>query len=322
MALPDTYHAIVVDQQRQLAKLINSAGLAPTRKLYQKMLDEVERKLRKAGAGTFTHTQLRGSLAQIKLGLAGILRQMAGKVGEAAYEIGLHSARATLLDVAKLEKHYTGVLIPIPVLEAGRLHGIVVGETSSLMKVHETSMARYGVHLIGRMEGELGAAIASGDSHAEAIDRIQKVGDMEWWRAERIVRTELAYASSASQRAALHEQAGELEGDLWTRWNEHVSDTGAPLDDRVGVDSIAMHGQVAPPGGSFTQPPSTPTGEQVGESLVGETWEHPPNRPNDRSVLMPWRAHWGIPGWIWRGRRVPVTAAMAAKLSAAWFDDQ
>jgi hypothetical protein len=317
-ALPDEYRAIIVDQQVKLTRLVKDAGLGPVRQLYQGMLADLEKRLRTTPAGTMTHMQVRGMLAQVKIGLSGVLRQMAGRLGDAAYQVGIASARSMLQDVAKLEKIYTGALMPLPVLEAARLHGLAKDEASSLLRVHKESMARYGVEVVQRMEMSLAGSLASGETQAKAIDRVMQVGDMEWWRAERIVRTELAYASSATARRATNEQAAELDGDLWCRWSEHVSDDGVKLDDRVGVDSEALNGQVAPPGGVFVQPPRAPDGEAVGDSLVGKEWAHPPNRPNDRAVLAPWRFHWGIPGWVWRGRRVPVTERMVREANAKY----
>lgn len=317
-ALPEEYRAVILDQQRQLAKLVQQAGLGPVRKLYQQMLDDLERRLRRVPAGTMTHMQVRGMLAQVKIGLAGVLREMGGKLGDAAFEVGLASARHMLEDVAKLEKHYTGALMPLPVLETARLHGLVKDSTSSLLAAHTSSMARYGAELVNRFEMSLAGSVSTGESSQEAITKIMKLGDLEWWRGERIVRTELAFAASASARRANDEQAAELDGDLWSRWSEHVSDDGAPLDDRVGIDSEAMNGQVAPPGGMFTQPPRAPDGEAVSKTLVGREWSHPPNRPNDRAVLVPWRQHWGIPGWVWRGRRVPVTESMVRESNAKY----
>lgn len=316
MALPGVYRAIIQDQQRQLAELVRSAGVGPIRRMYEDMLEEVARALRQTASGTFTETQLRGMMAQLRLGMAGIVREMGGRLGDAAYRVGLAAARSSLENLALLERTFAGAFTQLPILEIARLRGLVADKTSSLLRFHRTSTARYGVHLIGRFELSLQAALATGKTGHEAIDAVMSTGEMEWWQAERIVRTELAYAGNASIKVANDRQAEELGGDLWSRWSEHVDDAGNPLDDRVGVDSEAMHGQVAPPGGVFTQPPRSPRGEAVQTSLVGRTWDHPPNRPNDRSVLTPWRAHWEIPGWIWEnGRRVPVTQAMADAFS-------
>lgn len=317
--LPDNYRAVVLDQQAQLQRLIKSVGIGPVHRLYQDMLTEIERKLRAAEGGSFGHTQLRGMLGQVRLGLANVVHQMAGTMGKAAYEIGIKTARQTLGDVAKLEAQFTGVMVPLPVLETARLNGLVHGQTSSLLRAHTTSMARYGSHLVGTMETELGAAIATAENSTQAIDRVMRAAENEWWQAERIVRTELSYSSNASVRAGLDEQAAELDGDLWSRWSEHVTDGGVAMDDRVGEDSLAMHGQVAPPGGSFTQPAVAPMGETVSPGLVGQSWEHPPNRPNDRSVLTPWRFHWGVPGWIYEdGSRQTVTRAIVDAINGKY----
>jgi hypothetical protein len=316
--MPPAYRAIVIDQQAQLAKLVKTAGIGPTRALYERMLDEVTRKLDVAASESFTAQQMRGLLAQIKLGLARVQGAIGDAVEGAADEVGIHAARTILTNAAKLERHFTGAIIPLPLLETARLRGLVADQTSSLMRVHATSMARFGAQLVGRMEGELATSLSVGENHSQAIDRVMKLGDLEWYRAERIVRTEMSFAANRSSRAAADEQAEELDGDLWSRWTEHVSDDGMPYDDRVGVDSEAMHGQVAPPDGMFTQPPSSPDGEDVG-SLAGRQWACPPNRPNDRAVLVPWRAHWGVPGWRWQGRRVPVTEDHAQEQNARWM---
>lgn len=319
-ALPPAYRAIILDQQDQLQRLVRSAGIAPVRALYDRMLEDVTRRIRATPAGTFTHQQLTGLLAQVKLGLARLQAPLRDAVEGGATEVGVHAARTLLQDAAKLERHFSGAVISLPLLESVRLRGLVDGQVSSLMRVHATSMARFGTQLVGRMEEELGASLSLGETHAQAIDRIMNTGDLQWWRAERLVRTEYAFAAGRSARAAADEQAEELDGDMWSRWTEHVSDEGMPLDDRVGVDSEAMHGQVAPPGEPFTQPPTNRQGDEVGDSLVGREWLSPPNRPNDRAVLVPWRASWGVPGWRWEdGRRVPVTEPAAQRTNAAWM---
>lgn len=319
-ALPPAYRAIILDQQEQLQRLVRSAGIAPVRALYDRMLADVTRRIGATPAGTFTHQQLTGLLAQIKLGLARLQAPLGEAVEGGATAVGVHAARTLLQDAAKLEKHFSGAVISLPLLESARLRGLVDRQVSSLMRVHATSMARFGAQLVGRMEEEIGASIAAGDPQTRTIDRIMEVGGLQWHRAERIVRTELAFSAGRSARMAADEQAEELDGDMWSRWTEHVTDEGTPLDDRVGVDSEAMHGQVAPPGEPFTQPPTNRRGELVSDSLVGREWTSPPNRPNDRAVLVPWRASWGVPGWRWEGgRRVPVTEAAAQRTNAAWM---
>jgi hypothetical protein len=130
--------------------------------------------------------------------------------------------------------------------------------------------------------------------------------------------TEIAAAYNRSHYDGIVEMSKDMP--MMMRWCEHVDDdTYMPLDLRVGIDSIAMHGQVAPAGGLFVMPPTAPDGTPVSGagkpwSLIGMSWPNPPNRPNDRAVLQPWLPTWGVPGWQWRGgRRVPVTIAPQPK---------
>ena len=317
--LPDRYRAIIIDQQRKLEAMVRANGIGPVQRLYQDLLLQIRTKLSRTTSGTFSEVTVRGMLAQIKLAMATLTRESAGHMGEAAFRVSMESARAMLSNMAALERQFGEGVVSMPMTEIARLRGLAAEEASSLLVTHQSSIARYGAHLIGRMETELSTALAVGETSIGAIDRVMKVGNLEWWRAERIVRTELSQAYNATHKAVADEFSQELDGEMWTMWSEHVSEDGVALDDRVGDDSLAMHGQVAPPGGLFTQPPRAPAGQEVSESLVGEEWANPPNRPNDRAVLVPWRFSWGIPGWIWKGgRRVPVTPAMAARMSGDW----
>lgn len=320
--IPQAYRAVIIDQQAQLQRLVQSAGIAPVRALYDEMLRDLEIKLGASASGSFTAQQLRGYIAQIKLGLVRLIRSSGEAVEDGADRVGIHAARTMLLDSAALEHHFTGAILSIPLLQSARLKGLVADKTSSLLRVHERSMARYGTSLVRRFESALGTSLGQGESQTQAIDRISDLGGMAWYGAERIVRTEMSFAASASAREAADEQAEELDGDMWSRWTEHVNDAGAPLDERVGVDSMAMHGQVASPGGMFTQPPMSPSGRLVSESLIGEQWACPPNRPNDRAVLVPWRASWGIPAWRWDGGRIPVTDAHVERTNSRWMRDR
>jgi hypothetical protein len=115
-----------------------------------------------------------------------------------------------------------------------------------------------------------------------------------FWQVQRIAVTEAAFTYNEARKHALR-QIHALDSRVMMRWTEHVDDaTGQPLDERVAVDSVLMHGQVAMPGEAFTMPPGS-------RMRAGQAWAHPPNRPNDRAVLQPWLAGQGVPGWHYQG---------------------
>jgi len=605
------YRELLGEHRTRLDRLIDRRGRARMKRMYEQAEADLLKKLAaQAGSrgATFTAHTHRLMLAQIRQGQAMIARRMAGELGDLTKEAQVESLRGLGRQVTKLENAFTGVTTVLPIEEAATFQGIIRGRSTSLMRRHEISMARYGARLVGKMEGELSQSLMQGETMHDAIGRIEEVTGKEWWQAERIVRTEclpgdtlvsgamvraahrrwyegamveivtqrgrslsatpnhpmltrrgwvgagllredddlicyirdkntsstrnedvtdgpssiaeifnavaaigvtkrrrgrnpdfhgdgrdsdvdvacadrmlpvgsfspldkpsiqrffspphsvtssccdrcgkllgvaqrgslrdsafrymrvvqssvdqfVAYAeafcnaahglaasvlfdnllcldmplepgvsfsqckcctlgscNSSTLDGALYEMFADMHecsdlpgakpseievdrivrieisdfrghvynlttpdgyfaisdaitgntamaysatsadgiaaisdsvGGMWMRWTEFVSDsTGEGLDDRVGIDSEAMHGQVAPPGGKFTQPPTSKSGGIVKGKIVGEEFEFPPNRPNDRSVLAPFRPEWGVPGWQWvGGRRVPV----------------
>jgi len=122
--------------------------------------------------------------------------------------------------------------------------------------------------------------------------------------------TESCYGANVAHSDGIKEIAKE-DPALLQQWVEFCGPDGRPLDDRVGVDSIAIHGEVTDPGGEFTMPATAPFPDAKGNtivspSLVGQSWAVPPCRPNGREAVMPWRKDLGAPGWRYKnGRRVP-----------------
>jgi len=117
--------------------------------------------------------------------------------------------------------------------------------------------------------------------------------ESQFYRIERVARTEAAVAYNAAQNDGITLIAEDFP-DMMIRWTEHVSDdTWEPTDSKTAPDSIAMHGQVKPVGGVFV----APADDRIPSMWHGQTYAFPPNRPNDRAVVLPWRKVWGIPAW-------------------------
>lgn len=303
------YQRTMAAHRARLDRLLDRRGLAPMKRLYDEAAAGMDRRLRQTIGrlpGSFTEHQQRLALAQLKQGQALISKRLAGELGDLTLEAQKEALRGLSAGLTKLERVFTGAEITLPVDEAARFAGVIDQRRTSLLKMHSESMGRYGARVVTDMEGALSASLIMGETPNAAIDRIQEVMEGEWYQAERIVRTETAWAHNATTRDGLEDAAEELP-DLRMQWNEQVDEAGNPLDDRVGLDSLAMHGQVADVDGEFTMPPKTRDGQAVSSGLVGESWAFPPNRPNDRAIVVPWRKEWGVPGWEFKGgRRVPI----------------
>ena len=157
-------------------------------------------------------------------------------------------------------------------------------------------LSRYAMNTIGEFEGILQTGVVTGkpwaDVRAQLVDASPFLqGAPRYW-AERIVRTESMAAYNRAGWETIRAADDEL-GDM-------VKILSATFDNRTGWDSYQIHGQIRLPDEAF--------------SWAGGLYQHPPNRPNDREVVVPHRISWPIPDELaWRSD---------AEVFAAWERDR
>jgi len=309
VALPPAIDRALRQHQDAFERATRGKNLESLKRVYEAAIERVIAKIASEVASGYSdsftaHTQ-RIALLQLREGIAAAMVAVEKEVRASASASAEAGSDALIRSIAALDEHFRGAGSAVPVEEVARLAGLT-GPKGTLLRVHDSSFRRYGARLVSSMETELAVSLASGESLSAAIRRIEGVAQIEWWRAERIGRTESSHAFNAAHDAGI-ERARAILPDLNKRWTEHVDDeTGRPLDDRVADDSLALHGQVAGDGGMFEMPADP----RVSAKLHGKRWAFPPNRPNDRARILPWRPHWGeLPGWVLKGgRRVPVSS--------------
>ena len=79
----------------------------------------------------------------------------------------------------------------------------------------------------------------------------------------------------------------------------------ATIDDRTGDDSKQLDGQTVPVDRPFVWHVKDSKGAPTGKVVY---YMQPPNRPNDREVVVPWRPGWGSPGR--QGAVAPTTSGL------------
>jgi hypothetical protein len=188
--------------------------------------------------------------------------------------------------------------------EGGMALRVATQHLQMLGELREQSLRGVGTGVVERIMQQFEKTIV--DPTIRVSDLISQTGEIlddSGWKVDRMVRTETSYAYNLAQHEAIS-RVGSIPGfgQVWGRWTERVDDvTGAPYDNRVANDSLALHGQLAKPGALFVMPASP----LVKADMIGKGWHHPPNRPNDRAVLTPWMRDWGVQGWmIQNGTRI------------------
>lgn len=293
--------------KRALDRILDQRSVLDLKRFYDRAQDELTRKLAasvRAGRGeTMTALQMQGLLAQVRAAQATITKRLALGFEPVLKETAADGIRQASGTIRKLEKEFRGAEIRLPLEEAATFAGIQQKRLPSLIRANASSFERYGVRITQKIQEDLALSLATGETPLEAIDRVRATAGNQWWQAERIIRTESAYSWNAAHADSIEEASVALP-DLMQRWSEYIDDvTGKPYDDRVAADSMVLHGQVIDVGGVFVMPPD----QRVSAKVWNKTYAAPPNRPNDRSTLLPWRPAWGGYAWVWRnGRRVNV----------------
>jgi hypothetical protein len=290
----------VLDGNRErVAQLVREQGAAATLKLLQGAQRDLEKRLAQAeglrgpGAQSFTATQLRATLAQVRQQVVLLNRQMRGLLLDHGTRAGQVGARDVARYMVAADAAFRGVgTQPLALNLARMMSAASQGSEASILRrlagddAHPARagvLERYGMQTVGHFEGLLQRAVVARKSVAEVREDLTEAspflqGAPRYW-ADRIVRTELQGAHNRGQWESIREADDQL-GDM-------CKIMSAVFDERTAADSYAVHGQIRRPDEPF------------------ETWEgffmHPPARPNDREAVTPHRVAWAIPPYLaWR----------------------
>lgn len=293
-----------LEASRDMARhLAERAGGARTQAVLERAHDDLVRRLRRAvrtaGSQSFTAEQLRVALRQVRA----VLPEVKAGIRGAAVDGGREAAEAAGEGAARYmeaaDRAYGGVgRQPLALDQAAMVDAAVSGAQASVLRRLASSgtpqrgadaqphpakqgvLDRYGVATVGRFEQILQTGLIARKSWSEMQAELVAEspflqGQPAFW-ARRIVRTEVMAASNRAAWEASRE-ADEQLGDV-------VKVLAATFDDRTGADSIAVHGQLRRVDEPF-------------ESWFGP-YVYPPNRPNDREVVVTHRLSWDLPKYL------------------------
>lgn len=287
----------VVDQilklhRAQLKGVIELRGVKSVKSLYEQARADVETKLsalKTAGKDqTFTAHHLRQVLVQVRDGLKVFERGLHGSLKQNGKLAATLAQRHTISSVKLLEKKFTGTVPILQVEDAAVFRRVYDDVEPSLLNRYQASISNYGIPTIRKVRDALAQSIIENETVDEAVDRVvdakRGIFAQERWRAERIVRTEMSYAYGVTNQQTMESVADDVP-DLQKKLI-------ATFDDRTGDDSKDLHGQTVPWDQPFLWEKRTKKG---GVELV--EYMQPPNRPNDREVVIPWRDGWTDSKW-------------------------
>ena len=291
---------ILAANRRDAMELVQKMGSRNLRRvLARSEVDLVQRLATMRPTSTFTRANLETALIHVRATLKDLRAGIKQTVVDGAKPAAEYATQGTINYLNGMEQSFKGVATqPLALDEAAMFEQSVVGARSSILRRLGSSgtgapgaaaaevpakmgiLDRYGLNVIGDFEQTLTTGVLGRKSWDEVkADLIGQSpflqGKPAFW-AERIVRTEMMGAYNRASWESNREADDQL-GDM-------VKILSATFDDRTAADSYAVHGQIRYPDEAF-------------ESWFG-LYQHPPNRPNDREIVVPHRISWPLPPYL------------------------
>lgn len=237
--------------------------------------------------GTFTEQQLNVTLVQVEAAIETIKRDLKDEMFDSSEVLGLQGVKDLISEIKRFSKKFEGSVQPIAI------EPTVVAEESQnfLINKYEASIDAYGAGLRSQITQNIISSMAIRDTNQRTVGRL--VADIgrffvgEEWKLSRIVRTEMSNIYNFAKINGMRDIRDEFVPDLKKALLH-------PMDHRTGDDSkqLARKNPVVDIDKPFvfTFKRKLKSGEVREER---REFMFPPDRPNDRAVLISFRDEWG-----------------------------
>ncbi len=267
---------IVIGQRARYERLWG-ALTKRQRKLADDAIAEVEAQLKSARRGSWSAAQAAATLAQLAEATKGLSERQLALLRRALPGIADIARTDLAAYLTALDRHYLGVARPLRWDTLEWLNGYSRPLLRSRLQIYKRSFARYGAEAVAGIEAAMAKSVMLGTPWTDARESVvaivrEQVGGRQWM-VDRIVRTEVATVHSSTTMAALLE---EDEAD-----DPMLKKLVAIFDKATALDSKLLHGQTRRVQDLFT------------DVVRGKRFDAPPNRPNDREIVIGWRASYG-----------------------------
>lgn len=224
----------------------------------------------------FTGQQARVALLQIEAAIRELRESLNVGIGDSVAEMLTKSIEHTASEIDELNQMFLGAEQPLPT-QAIRT---ALTEENFLINKYAASLAAYSDDLRQRIAVGIQEALATRATPDQIVTSLGNFWEREEWRLRRVVRTELHAMYGQGKVRSMRQIRDDFLPDL-KKTLYH------PLDHRTGDDSVwLLNNQlVVEVGAPFRY--EWPIG-----SGKWRVFDAPPDRPNDRSIVVPYRASW------------------------------
>lgn len=243
---------------------------------YEQVRRELRDRLDNIPTGTFTAQKMRATLTQLDLAINKMGKSLVGDMKDSVKMASESGIEDLLRELKKWDKRFTGAIKPI------NLKAVEAAADTQkfLFNQYDASIDSYNAFLRSKMAQSLTESVVAEDSVGEVIGRLGKIFLGEQWKLEQITRTELHGVYARGKLSGMKKLWGEGEGTI----PDLKKTLYHPIDKRTGDDSKFLNENNL----------IVPVDEPFKYTWKGQVREFmaPPDRPNDRSILIPYRDAW------------------------------
>jgi hypothetical protein len=276
----DHAKAVLELEKSQATKVLN---------VYGDVAKRLRIRLRQTPRDTFTAQQIRVTLMQLEGAVAALEKNLYDTIDLGAELMTRKGVRDLVTEVVEFNDEFDGTIQPINI----DLVEAAITTKNRLINTYQASINVYGQQLRQSLSNNLMQMVVERVSPETMYQRlveddaIGKFFDGEAWKVRRIVRTELAGIYGAAKQASLERIAENEPAMRKTLYN--------PMDSRTGDDSKQLQDWL---NAGLLKGPNRRLRPKVDQTFVyvwkGKRREFmaPPDRPNDRSILIPYHPSW------------------------------
>lgn len=242
-------------------------------KLYKQARKDLTIKLLMAQDNTYSQAKLEQAIREIDTMLIFLKERIRNEARDSYDLINEQAAEDSARELNALEKRFNGInnLVNVDAIVAA------VEPETFLFNNYESSLDAYDAKMRSLFENQLAQGLIQQKSWTQVVSDLEMVVDQEEWVLARLVRTELHSLYGSSKLRGFQQIKTEYVPDL-KKTLYH------PLDARTGEDSLQL----------------------IKENLIVDldkpfvytfngkkrVFMAPPERPNDRAILIPYRNSW------------------------------
>lgn len=241
---------------------------------YKNIRQDLRDRLSSVREGSFDAQKMRLVLAQVESAINAQSREMKSGIKDSGAKLSLDGVEDLIAEYQRFESEFDSTPTGINVNAAA-----IASDASNLMiSKYDASVDSYSADQKARIASILTQAVVEGVPYSKVVDQLSKYQLGEEWKIQRLARTELHNIYAQGKLTGMREMRDTTVPDLQKALMH-------PLDARTGDDSKYL----------AKLNPIMDIDEPFSYKWNGQkrTFMAPPDRPNDRAILIPYREEWG-----------------------------